>query len=1028
MKSSLALFLFLSCLSRLVAGPDPSKVTDGPLVIAPQINALEWINRGTLSVSNSVVFETQNTVRYVNFGELTSYPGFRFETIDDSGFRHAAAEFFNNGIVSAEGLQLTYNLAIPDAGDQTHPVYGGHISIWAKSITNRGIISGAYAGEIRLVGENVNLQRSGVGNVALAYSSFETFDNFGSFIGNGATRALPSRIALTRAEYFPEIGVEDVWWHYADMRVDYAGSLGYELGVEETPYGPAPTAGVRTRVFNVTTEFMGAGDEFRLNLPQSITFNPDGTFNDHFRVFCWTNQANLTNKVVEVAFVRVPDTNVWVDVSWVPGPSFPDNQQMIAFIRLSTFGTNAISLLSETNSLIIVDSFAADPANQLLNNVDYERRFQPTNIFMVRGFNENVTRPLGFATNADFFPEIFTQWIDDENGFPAPGVTMTNGALVGATTNSYSTYAARVDSLPSKVPVGLDAFSFFDIFSGGLFFGPDSEALPQASFTNFSGRVAIDAKNLNLNRARLQARGVLSVRTDNLVDSRNAALEAPIISLDLNSPNPIVVQNFIKGRVSRLGGQVAVLSLSFSNFFTATNAAVGGGTAIDTDGDGTPDSCDADGDGVADSPGDCPTDAGGGDTNFNVFYHVTVVDTTLKAIQDQFLDKLVVRSKEVTLVDNANVQKKFLIESEKITIEGAVVGQNGADSIANFSKANFPNVKELNVTGPNGSLQFSGLADVGSDRVGGITKLSNSGLVTASSLNVQAAEIQSAGSFSAFGGQLTVNADKLTSTADSRLTGRFEVNVAGQDVQLAGEIGSPRGYVNLAAQNILTDGGAGNGVTIISGLGTSVTTLPTTSDLLNSTVRTTVATVAEAEHVWAGKDLGATEAGFRNNLAIGTLSLDAGNLSTLTFRGTTGGNALYCRVLELSDAVIGALEDTLNVEPSLTIYYSATSPNIDPAVLDGFVTLGGGKLVYVPAVTGDAVTPKIAVSADGTALEISWVGRPGGSYDIEARPVNGTAWFKLGSVVNSGSAAATLKHSEKLISTPGGVLYRIISR
>jgi hypothetical protein len=872
------------------------------------------------------------------------------------------------------------------------------------------------------VGNNVDLQRSGVGNTALNYSSYENFDVLGSFWGNGSTFPLTATVALTRTEYYPEIGVEDVWWHYADMRVDYLGSYGYELGVEETPYGSAPTAAVLTRPFNITTEFLPAGLEVRRFLPLSFRAIPGGGIDNAFRVFCWTNQNNLTNKVVEVAFVRVPDTNVWVDVSWIPGPNAPDNPQMIALIRMTTFGTNAVTLQSETNSLIVVDSFAADPSTQLLNNVDYERRFQPTNIFMVRGFNEVVTRPLGVGTNADFFPEIFTQWIDDLNGFAFPGVTMTNGSLVGATTNGYATYAARVDSLPSKVPVGLDASSPFGIFSGSVF-GPRSEALPQASFTNFAGRVAIDAKNLNLNRARLQARGVLSIRTDDLVDSRNAALEAPIISLDLNSPDPIVVRNFIKGRISRLGGEVAVLSLSFSNFFVATNAAVGGGTAVDTDGDGTPDSCDTDGDGVADAPGDCPTDTGGGDTNFNAFYHVTVVDTTLRAVQDQFLDKLIVRSKEVTLADNANVQQQFLILSEKITVEGAVVAQQEA---ANFSKANFPNVKELTVSGPGGSIQFPGLADVGSDRVGGIAKLVNSGQIVASSLNVQASEIQSAGSFSGFGGQLTVNADTLTSTAASQLSGRFEVNLAGKDLQLAGQVTG--GYINVAAQSSLKDGGPGLGVTNVSRFGTSVTVLPATSDLLNSTVRTVVPAVGEAEHVWAGKDLGATEAGFRNNLAIGTLSLDAGNLSTLTFRGATGNNALYCRLLELSDAVVGALEDTLNVESSLTIYYSATSPNIDPAVLDGFVTLGGGKLVYVPAVSGDAVTPKIAVSADGSALEISWVGKPGASYDIEARSVNGTAWSKLGSIGNSGSAPATLKHSEKLISTPGGVLYRIVSR
>ncbi len=1015
MKLKLLAWTCLFGMLRMMAAPSPYVITDGPVVLPPQINSLVWTNLGTMTLANFVPYETQNTVRYVNLGELDAFPGFRFETVDDAGFRRAANEFINRGIIRSEELELSFNLSFLDAGDNTHPVYGGLINIWATNIFNRGPILGAYGGEVRIRGENVDLSRSGIGNTALSYSSWENFGLFGAGFGGRFTTPLLSQIAVATDQYFAEIGVEDVWWHYADMRVSYYNPEEFEVGVEETAFGPTPAVTMGTNPFNITTEFMAAGDELRTSLG-------GGFFGGNFRVFCLTNQVNPTNKLVEIAFVRVPDTNVWVDVSWSFGPNAPDNPQRIAFVRMSTFGTNSLTLESETNSLVIVDSFAADPSTVLLNNIEFERRFQPTNIFMVRSFNADVTRPIGrFTTNADFYPEIFLQWIDDDNGAPSPGITMTNGTLVGATTNGYATWAGRVDSLPSRVPVFDDlAANNFGIFGIGGFFGPPSAALPQASFTNFAGRVAISAKNLNLNRTRLQARGVLTVQTDNLVDARNVSLEAPIISLDLNATNELVIENMIKGSAARLGGEVAVLSLSFSNFFTATNASAGGGTGVDTDGDGVNDMCDIDGDGVGDIPGDCPTDTGGTDTNFNVFYHVTVVDTTLQGIQNQFVSSLILRSKESRLVDDTSVQATLLVESEKVTLDGTLTGGGFLD----FGRTNFPNVQDLTLS-PGGSMQFFGLINLGSDRDSGIGKIANSGAIFGSSINVKADQLVSDGSVNAFDGQLTLNSGSFVGSQNSRLDARFQTRLQGGDVQLGGEI-SAGGYVFIDAAERLVDGGVGNGAVITTGLGTWISSKPGSSDLSNSTIRTVVPSLAEAEHVWAGDDLGASPVGFENNLAIGVLSLDVGNLSTATFRGIGEKNALYCRLLDLSDAMVATIEDSLNVEPNLTIYFAGTSENINPAVLDGFVTLGGGRLVYVPLEASEApVVAKVELSEDRSSVRVVWNGRPFKRYEVQSIDLATGGWKTIRALSND-SVESHLLQVEERVSGGTGVLYRVL--
>ena len=85
-----------------VGAPAPWYTSDGLVTSSPQIDALVWTNRGTFSAANLTVYDTQNTVRYVNNGDLSAFPGFRFETISDTGERSPALEFINNRILSSE--------------------------------------------------------------------------------------------------------------------------------------------------------------------------------------------------------------------------------------------------------------------------------------------------------------------------------------------------------------------------------------------------------------------------------------------------------------------------------------------------------------------------------------------------------------------------------------------------------------------------------------------------------------------------------------------------------------------------------------------------------------------------------------------------------------------------------------------------------------------------------------------------------------------------------------------------------------
>jgi len=1050
----LSLLCQLTVILGLTAAPDPSITTDGFITIAPQINALVWTNRGTVSLFPSIafttIFETQNTVRYVNRGNISTFPGIWFGTIDDFGVRTPAEDFINEAgrSVLSELETLTYNIAPNDAGNPGRQLYGGYITVLATNVVNRGIISTSYGGDLRIYGENVDLQRGGLGNAQLGLSSHA--------VANDGT-------------FFPEVGIEDVFWGYGgNLRVFYGpGSLGSQVTTNDTAFGPIMTASVSTTAFDRTSQFgswragMGGGPGFR--------------------VFCLTNQVNPTNKIVEIAFVRVPDPNVFVDVGWTGSTDAPDNPHSTAWIRFSSFGTNLLTLQPESSHLTLVDNYASETSDLLLNNQELERLFRPTNIFLERSFNQidlgdllagnPIPPPNGQGPNAEFFPEIYSRWIDETN-FPAPGIVMTNGALVGFTDGGYATWAARIDSLPSRnptiIPINDDPNSAEFIFGlGGQFF----QEVPQASFTNYSGRVFIDAKNLNLERTRLQGRGSLVVKTDNLISSRNATLEAPIISLELGvqprDSRELVVENMMRPQVTRLGGNLVVVSYAFSNFFTmtVTNAT---GTPIDTDGDGVNDACDTDGDGVADSMEPCPTDAGGEEITHNAFYHVTVVDTTIRASQLQYVDRMELRAESSRIADSGTIQRGFFADATKLTVDGEI----SFDGITNLNKGNTPNLKELIVGAP-GSVFVPGLFTIGLDRPGEMDQLTVSGALTGSSLDIMAGTVDSMGSIFAYGGQATIAADTLNVTGGD-ISAAFEITLAAAKANLSGGIITSSGEVIVDVSEELTDGGMADATTILTSYGIRILQLPPVARINGVTVDTAVPNFAEAIHVWPGEDRGATRAGFDNNLSIKTLVLDSGLFSTLTFRGIGENNALYVETLEMSDALLADIEAALNIDPSFTIYYSNTV-GIPPELLDGsvFPPETGGKLVWVkdgspadpnrlvPVQLGDGRTVNVPYSlrdsatidsdndgivnrldaspfdavmladvklnATKTGVEVYWKALPGATYEVQASDSLGSnGWSKIQLVQNPAATEALLKAEDGLGEGNSARIYRVI--
>jgi hypothetical protein len=347
-----------------------------------------------------------------------------------------------------------------------------------------------------------------------------------------------------------------------------------------------------------------------------------------------------------------------------------------------------------------------------------------------------------------------------------------------------------------------------------------------------------------------------------------------------------------------------------------------------------------------------------------------------------------------------------------------------------------------------------------------------SGILAGSSLDIMAGTVDSSGLVFANGGQATVQAETLNLTG-GEVSAAFEVTLAAAKAALSGGIISSGGEVIIDVSEELTDGGAADATTISSVYGIRILQKPPIADLSGVTVSTVVTNFGEAIHVWPGEDKGATRAGFENNLALKALVLSNSPLCTLTFRGTGAANALYVEKLDIADESLADLENVLNIEPSLTIYYASTSDNVPPEVLDGFITLGGGKLVYVreggpgdedrlvPVTLGDGrsatvpfrlrnsatvdsdndgipnaldLTPfdsvkvsQVKVSAGGNAVEILWNGLPGARYEVQASAdLGATPWQTISTLQNSTASPQVLKADDPLAAGNTARIYRVI--
>ena len=252
MKRTLFLSSVVLVLAGLARGQSATGYTNDLLFIAPpaaepQIDATYFVNNSYFEIVftnlsyNAQLFNTFDTLHYINHGTLSLVPGLDLEVFPArTGQRHPAAEIINTGTI--EIGTATNALSIATNGLVSLDLPKGIFS--ATNILNPGAISIGYDGIVTFSGQNIDLSRgsvvmtnnNSVGIINLGNGIFGFANNanngsiFDGYWGVGLYPFNPSDYFLNPPPFTPfyEVTQRDGYFSFQDMVLTNA--LGYEGG------------------------------------------------------------------------------------------------------------------------------------------------------------------------------------------------------------------------------------------------------------------------------------------------------------------------------------------------------------------------------------------------------------------------------------------------------------------------------------------------------------------------------------------------------------------------------------------------------------------------------------------------------------------------------------------------------------------------------------------------------------------------------------------------------------------------------
>jgi len=980
----------------------------GSLVFPPavQIDAQRVENLGNITAAGTFLWDTQNTTNFINRGQMSAAPGFRFDYQPwFTANRYPLFGFTNSGQIFASTDLLISATNLNN--------FNGLLSV-----TRNGALVLDSPGNMNLFGSRL---RAGDGA-----DLFNASEQILYFTGNN-----PTPVA-----YDNPLNVVDEYW---------AGRA--NAGLIDLPF--MSIGGISGTASYATTNRGGLrGSEF-LNIGPAIDTNFPSI--PGYSFFVVTNlvphnlgaNPRVWRMTVQCVFIQTnlpgcPEVRVYFH-----NPDNRDNyvvnEVAVEFAlaeqdEISGQTMNRFFYFNDRSATNINGGNLGGSAAMMRNN-QYMDTFRPPTIDVDR----SDFSPFGFFLPG--FPSSDTpaSVYDPNLFFYFPTLLATNiGARFQTNRVDHSFTAYQFSVAPRNIPFG--GRTAADYITGD----PVSDQHNDA--TNSAGRIEITANNLDLGNASLRADNTISIHATNITDMTGARFNAQHVNINLaGTTGALVLSNTFPNTVSRLNGQVSLWSGLWQVDQFITNSVLLGVTNI---------------------TGTIPLS---GSNTVECLYHVIVVDldnfvldnqggstffrsSQLQTNQAVDLPRLNVRVPSVELHDTNTVTRELYLGGDCL-----LIGSNGVfsltDALQTFSIANAP---LLTCFTNLGTFTVPQQANLGFDRFAAdgtpqpYSNIINHGTISAGSLLFRTDNFHSTSNLFASGGSVFIDA-QTNRLEGGLLFSSLRASLSGGQLLTSNTFFSVGGDLELDFTDRISDQGFTNDW--FAGGGVSVLNRPPKGDLLNTRLTLAAPTNLNRTITWAGQDLGDDPNGYNNNVALRELVLDGSPGSLFRFRGPVPGvtNALYIHTLTLTNHTTN-YATALAVDSNLKVYFAESpgvpSDKLTNAFPNRFVWVStntaAGPMVVVPAslagriqmrstqleallasdpdVDGDGIpneldeTPISGFTVNDVRIldlpprvaVVTWQGVAGWTYSLEYRDgLDAAGWTKLKTVIPSLTGTVT---------------------
>jgi hypothetical protein len=637
--------------------------------------------------------------------------------------------------------------------------------------------------------------------------------------------------------------------------------------------------------------------------------------------------------------------------------------------------------VSQSNSLYQITRavfITSDPGVDVMQNIYFGGH--PTNIFIGNGavtvqwsgaYIDPVTGLQ--ATNYLYLNDIYIRGANTNNTINPPGIP-SNFTL----SESHSPAIFSVQPENSSFPTYVSGVVTNDYTYALLEFLPTTVSTnnPSNYVTNYlalmAGRIQINSADLNLSRAIINGPNYLSLTAGTQFNgSQGATISSPYNDFNLAVTNG---------------------SMTISNLLEPTLA----------DWDGTLQAWTADWYYV-------DPITGGTNDNRVLLINANLSPTTPSQVQNLQLSFAPnsLDSSNLVISDVLNVFGSFNANAKSLTLTTNGIGATSPDGELNISSSQVywqdavPNLIGLTNYG---AIRLVNAATFGSSSAW-YQALLNYSLISDEGSQIWASNFVSGGGFDNGVGPFTL-VSKTALFTNGYLFAGGNISITANSLVTSNLLLYTYGSLTLQATNELTDTGVTSGNMWLvgnpdgtGGNGVVMQAKPASGDLLG----TFIYNYAPAPNkltswTWAGRDFGASTAGYTNNVAVGGLVLDAlGNNSTFSFNGTGTSNAIYVDYLEFLDSLTNGIYNSydfsqwLTINTNMVIYFAqavadgvSIAEKINEASLQGKnggvisngVVITPGRLRWVPMYAGHFSSTYIVYNGVTYPINAALAGSP----------------------------------------------------